>query len=68
MREVRFFAVSHMEGPFLSENKKGAQNAAYLRKPDIGMYERLNRLSGNLIKLVSIAPEEDGAIEFYPSL
>ncbi len=58
----------HMEGPFLSEKKKGAQNATYLHKPDIQMYERLNQLSGNLFKIVSIAPEEEGAMEFITEL
>ncbi len=58
----------HLEGPFLSEKKKGAQNAAYLHKPDIAMYERLNRASDNLIKIISIAPEEEGAMEFISEL
>lgn len=58
----------HMEGPYLSAKKKGAQNEAYLRKPDLELYRRLNELSGNLFKIVSIAPEEEGAIEFISVL
>lgn len=53
----------NLEGPFLSEAKKGAQNGAYLRKPDADMVERLQRDAGGLVKLVSIAPELAGAIE-----
>ncbi len=54
----------HMEGPFLSLAKKGAQNAAYLHAPDVEMFHRLNEASGGLVKLLSIAPEEPGALEF----
>jgi N-acetylglucosamine-6-phosphate deacetylase len=54
----------NMEGPYLSVAKKGAQNEAYLRKPDLAMYHRLNNLSGNLFKIVNIAPEEEGAFDF----
>jgi N-acetylglucosamine-6-phosphate deacetylase len=58
----------HMEGPFLSVKKKGAQNEAFLHKPDIALYHRLNGLSGYLFKIVSIAPEEEGAMEFIAKL
>lgn len=58
----------HLEGPFLSSAKKGAQNDAHLMKPDLAMFHRLNKLSGNRIRIVSIAPEEDGAIKFITEL
>lgn len=54
----------NMEGPYVSVEKKGAQNPAYIRKPDIELYRLLQKKSGNLIKLVAIAPEEEGAMEF----
>ena len=54
----------NMEGPFVAESKKGAQNAAYIRKSDIALFDRLNNASGNMVKLVAIAPEEEGAMEF----
>ncbi len=54
----------NMEGPFISEGKKGAQNGAYIRKPDMAMYQRLNQASGGMIKLVAIAPETEGAMDF----
>ncbi len=54
----------HMEGPYLSCAKKGAQNAKYLRKPDLEHFHKMNELSGGKIKLVSIAPEEDDSLEF----
>ena len=53
-----------MEGPFVAHCKKGAQNGAYICKPDIAMFDRLNGASGNMVKLIAIAPEEEGAMEF----
>jgi N-acetylglucosamine-6-phosphate deacetylase len=57
----------NMEGPFISGKKMGAQNPKYQRNPDIGMFERLLEKSGGLIKLVDIAPENEGAMEFIES-
>ncbi|MFT4145670.1 MAG: N-acetylglucosamine-6-phosphate deacetylase [Mobilitalea sp.] len=58
----------HLEGPYLSHAKKGAQNPDYLRHADLEHFEKLMKLSGGLIKIVSLAPEEDGAIEFIDAL
>ena len=54
----------HMEGPFLSEKKKGAQNGAWLKLPDISEYQRLQDACGHLVKIVDIAPELPGAEAF----
>jgi len=54
----------NMEGPFLSLEKKGAHRGDLLQYPDISLFERANGLSNNNIKLVSIAPELPGAMEF----
>ena len=54
----------NMEGPFISPDKLGAQNPTYLSKPDVAMFRRLNEYSGNLIKLIDIAPEVEGALDF----
>lgn len=53
----------NMEGPFISMEKKGAQNGAYIHKPDAEMFLRLQEAANGLIKLVDIAPEVDGAME-----
>lgn len=58
----------NMEGPFISLEKKGAQNGTYIHKPDIGMFRRLQAASGNMVKLVDIAPEEEGSMEFIEAL
>ncbi len=54
----------NLEGPFLSQAKKGAQNGAWIRDPDPELLLRLKDLSGGLVKLVSLAPEAPGAIDF----
>ena len=50
----------HLEGPFINPNKSGAQNPKYILKPDIKLIE--NYL--DIIKLITLAPEIDGAKEF----
>lgn len=54
----------HMEGPFFSDKKKGAQNGAHLRLPDYDAFQRLNEGCGGLIKIVDVAPELPGAVDF----
>lgn len=52
----------YLEGPFVSEEKKGAQNPAYIRNPDREMLNRLQQAAGGLIRMVAIAPETEGAL------
>ena len=54
----------NMEGPFLSHEKKGAHLAEALLSPDVSMFERLYRISNESIRIVSVAPELPGAMEF----
>ena len=58
----------NLEGPFLSGAKKGAQNGAWLHAPDAAMFRRLMAASGGLVKLVSLAPELPGALEFVEAV
>ena len=53
-----------LEGPFLSPRRAGAQDPAYLRPPDAGLFRRLQERSGGLIRLVCVAPEVPGAMAF----
>ncbi|MGN0983519.1 MAG: N-acetylglucosamine-6-phosphate deacetylase [Gemmiger sp.] len=54
----------NMEGPYISPNKIGAQNPKYVQGADVEMFRRLQARSGGLIKLVDVAPEEPGNMEF----
>lgn len=54
----------NLEGPFLSDAKKGAQNGAWLRNPDPELLLELHKESDGLVRIVSVAPELPGAIEF----
>ena len=58
----------NMEGPFISYEKKGAQNPAYIQKPDIEMFRRLQKEASGLIKLIALAPEVEGADDFISEL
>lgn len=59
----RLLAI-HMEGPYFSEKKKGAQNPAYLKHPDYPGFKRLYDACGGLIRIADVAPELPGAEEF----
>ena len=53
-----------MEGPYFSYKKRGAQNADYLKEPDFEGFMKLQEACGGLIRIVDLAPEIPGAIEF----
>lgn len=53
-----------MEGPYFSEKKKGAQNADYLKAPDFEGFKKLYEDCGGLVRIVDVAPELPGALEF----
>lgn len=53
-----------MEGPFLSREKRGSQNPAYLRLPDWDSFLRLYDAAEGLLRIVDVAPELPGAVEF----
>lgn len=58
----------NMEGPFISPHKVGAQNPAYVQAPDVAMFRRLQERAGGLFKLVTLAPEVEGARDFVDEL
>lgn len=49
----------HLEGPFIADKFKGAQNGKYIQNPNL---EEFNKLKN--VKMVTIAPELDGSMEF----
>lgn len=58
----------HLEGPFIAPAHKGAQPLEYVKNPDVAVFEEYNTASGNAIKIVSIAPEIEGAQDFIQYL
>ena len=54
----------NMEGPFISPAKKGAQAAENIMHCDYEYFSQLQKAANGLIKLVDIAPEEPGALDF----
>ena len=51
----------HLEGPFIAPAHKGAQPLEYVAKPDVEVFKAYNEASGNAIKIVTLAPEMEGA-------
>ena len=58
----------HLEGPFFSIQKKGAQPEIYIRDPELEFIKKIKKLSDNKLKMVSIAPEKKGATEIIDYL
>jgi len=53
----------HIEGPFLSHERRGVHPPEFLQKPTVPLLNRLWEASGGHIKLMTIAPELEGAME-----
>ena len=51
----------HLEGPFIAAAHKGAQPLEYVAMPDVAVFDAYNQASGNAIKIVTLAPEVEGA-------
>lgn len=58
----------HLEGPFIAAGHKGAQPLEYVKEPNIKVFDEYNAASGNAIKIVTLAPEVEGATEFIRHL
>lgn len=56
----------HLEGPYISpvQGYRGAHLEKYVREPDYDEFSQLQKASGNHIKLITVAPEINGAIPF----
>ncbi len=60
----------HIEGPYVSseDGPRGAHDPSYVRDPDYGEYREWQAASGNRIRIVTLAPERNGSIEFIEKL
>ena len=64
---IKQIAGVHVEGPFISKAKAGAQRASLMRKPTKKMYAPLLEHS-DMIRRMTLAPELPGAIELIDDL
>ncbi|MCM1188683.1 MAG: N-acetylglucosamine-6-phosphate deacetylase [bacterium] len=58
----------NMEGPFLDVSKKGAHREECILLPDVSFFRECNASCGGKIRLVTLAPNIDGAEEFIREL
>ena len=58
----------HLEGPYLSHARCGAHDPALLRTPTISEVQTLLDVGQGFIKMITIAPELDGALEVIEHL
>lgn len=58
----------HLEGPFVSMEKKGAQNPAFIQVPDADTFREWQDAAHGMVRLITIAPEEAGAEAFIREL
>ena len=58
----------HLEGPFICPKHVGAQPLEYVAAPSVEVYERYDAISGGNIKIVSLAPEQEGGLALVERL
>jgi N-acetylglucosamine-6-phosphate deacetylase len=61
LAEEGVIAGLHLEGPFLSAARCGAQDPRYMLAPDVTAFERLRAAAAGHLKVITIAPELPGA-------
>ena len=54
----------HFEGPYINKIYKGAQNEAFIREPNVDELKELIEVSNENIRLITMAPEVNGSLEF----
>lgn len=58
----------HLEGPFLSKHKMGAQCADHVQLPDLKLFNEWQDIAEGMIKLVTLAPELPDALSVISTL
>ncbi|MGH3154396.1 MAG: N-acetylglucosamine-6-phosphate deacetylase [Streptosporangiaceae bacterium] len=51
----------HLEGPFLTPARRGAQDPRHMLAPDVGVFERLHAAARGHLRVITLAPELAGA-------
>ena len=59
---------AHMEAPFLNESKAGAQPKQYFVLPNEENWQRYTGGNEDIVRLITMAPEKEGALEFIKRL
>ncbi len=54
----------NMEGPFIAKERKGAQKEEDILPPDFPLFQRFYEESGGIVRLVDVAPEQLGGLDF----
>ncbi|WP_456276164.1 N-acetylglucosamine-6-phosphate deacetylase [Bacillus sp. AK128] len=52
----------HLEGPFISKEKVGAQPLEHVIEPDVSLFKKWNQISEEFIKVVTLAPELENGL------
>jgi N-acetylglucosamine-6-phosphate deacetylase len=52
----------HLEGPFLSPVRRGAQDQRHMLAPDVAVFERLHAAARGHLRVITLAPELPGAV------
>ncbi|MBB3593289.1 N-acetylglucosamine-6-phosphate deacetylase [Rhizobium sp. BK529] len=60
----------HVEGPSISreDGPRGAHPLAHVRPPSVAEFERWQQVSGNLVLMVTLAPELEGSSDYIRAL
>ncbi|MFP3511902.1 N-acetylglucosamine-6-phosphate deacetylase [Peribacillus sp. SIMBA_075] len=58
----------HLEGPFISPVRKGAQPEEHIVDPDVTLFKRWQEMAENQIKLVTLAPEQPNGLDLAAHL
>lgn len=58
----------NMEGPFLDPIRKGAHVPGYIMEPDVAFFRECNESCNHMIRLVTLAPNVPGAMDFIREL
>ncbi|WP_078550153.1 N-acetylglucosamine-6-phosphate deacetylase [Litchfieldia alkalitelluris] len=58
----------HLEGPFISPKRAGAQPLEHITDPDVTIFKKWQKLAMGTIKLVTTAPEQSNGLNFVQLL
>ncbi|MBE6024692.1 MAG: N-acetylglucosamine-6-phosphate deacetylase [Cellulosilyticum sp.] len=63
-----YIAGIHLEGPYISPQQCGAQDATWCRSPHLSEFYKLQKAADYKIQYLTLAPEQAGALDFIQSI